>query len=125
MTEPSSELERRLHEVLGVYFEAVEAGHSSGVHDLIARHPELADELAAFFASDERLRHLVTPLKSTVVAPGGETATLAYLPHPSATTSGSADPVNADAPPLPRGTRVRYLGDYELQKILGEGGMGV
>ena len=27
--------------------------------------------------------------------------------------------------PLSKGTRVRYFGDYELQKVLGEGGMGI
>ena len=30
-----------------------------------------------------------------------------------------------EAAPLPRGTPIRYFGDYELQRVLGQGGMGI
>src|SRR5262249_38238478 len=43
------------------------------------------------------------------------------------TTDFPADAVPAEGaePEPPRGTQVRYFGDYELKRVLGRGGMGV
>jgi hypothetical protein len=41
--------EEQLGEVLGGYLEALEAGRAPAQAELLARHPELAGELAAFF----------------------------------------------------------------------------
>src|SRR5262245_58957643 len=123
MTEPSQERQRRLHEVLGAYFEAVEAGRAQRPEDLIAQHPDLADELAAFFASEQRFGRLVEPLQVTAAIPEpvGAPAGLAdpdgvnnleqhreWDPH-AATESVASGPGGA----FPKGTRVRYFGDYE------------
>jgi WD40 repeat protein len=51
--------------------------------------------------------------------PGGNAATLDQPVDPG---PGEGAEVDAD---LPRGTRLRYFGDYELLSILGRGGMGV
>src|SRR5205814_2953881 len=67
------------------YLEAVDAGTAPTAAEVIARHPELAGELTAFFADDARLQRLAPP----------------------------------------RGTLVKYFGDYELLEPLGRGGMGV
>jgi WD40 repeat protein/serine/threonine protein kinase len=127
MTESSQERERRLHEVLGAYFEAVEAGQAPNPQDLIAQHPDLADDLATFFASNERFQRLVEPLPSTaaVPVPEGATADFVHYPHHADASTGADNRANSPTPALPKGTRVRYFGDYELQKVLGEGGMGV
>src|SRR5262249_1478183 len=82
---------------------------------LLARHPELAAELAAFFADHDGLKHLAGSLRNAAapaeaVADTAEAATLA--------------PGETNAVPAP-GTRVRYIGDYELLEELGRGGMGV
>ncbi len=37
----------------------------------------------------------------------------------------TAEPAGSAGPGLPSGTRVGYFGDYELQRVLGEGGMGI
>ena len=52
------------------------------------------------------------------------TATPPRSTSPKARVRPTADDADADAD-LPRGTRVRYFGDYELRSVLGHGGMGV
>jgi WD40 repeat protein len=132
--EPILERERRLHEILGAFFEAVEAGEAPNPQDLIAAHPDLADDLAAYFADEARFQHLVAPLHATVgsgAAPADQTATAAFAAEPAppgantdATGQLSGDGNGLD-PAFPRGSRIRYFGDYELKLILGRGGMGV
>src|SRR5262245_51831140 len=112
----STERERRLHEVLGAYFEAVEAGQSPSLPDLMARHPDLATELNAFFADQDRFGALVGPLQPPPAASGPG-------PDPDVTTDLTGS-TNGAAPALTKGTHVRYFGDYELVRELGQGGMG-
>jgi hypothetical protein len=42
--------EERLNEVIAAYLETAEAGREPGRAELLARHPDLAGDLAAFFA---------------------------------------------------------------------------
>jgi serine/threonine protein kinase len=37
----------------------------------------------------------------------------------------ASNPADGEALELPRGTTVRYFGDYELKRVLGKGGIGV
>jgi WD40 repeat protein len=96
----SSVRDQRLHEVLAAYLQAVEAGEAPDRRELLARHPGLADELAAFFADHDKLRQLADPAGDGTLAPGETSA--------------------AGAPPT-----VRYFGDYELLEQIARGGMGV
>src|SRR5438105_1620575 len=119
----SSSQEQRLHEILAVYLEAHQAGQAPDRQELLARHPDLAGELAAFLAAPDQLHRMVEPLRAAAgpvsnraAAEDGQTG--AYSPT---LASGASTP--AAGPPL--GTRVRYIGDYELLEELGRGGMGV
>jgi WD40 repeat protein/serine/threonine protein kinase len=137
MTEPSQERERRLHEVLGAYFEAVEADRAQRPEDLIEQHPDLADELAAFFASEQRFGRLVEPLQVTAATPERAGAPAEFAdpdgvgnPEPQRdqelhAATATENLASGLAGAFPKGTRVRYFGDYVLQTVLGEGGMGV
>ncbi|MBI5761781.1 MAG: protein kinase, partial [Planctomycetales bacterium] len=86
-----------LERVLAEYLHDSENGTSPNREELLARHPDLADELREFFANRDRMKGLARPFAS------------AALPRPSMT------------PP----ETVRYFGDYEVLEEIGHGGMGV
>jgi hypothetical protein len=55
-----------LEAVLLAYFKAVEAGQRPDESKLLADHPHLASELAAFFAGQKRLKRRVDELKAAL-----------------------------------------------------------
>jgi WD40 repeat protein len=106
--------ERRLCEVLAAYFEAAKAGQAPGRKALLDRHPDLAEQLAAFLDDQDRLLRMTEPLRTIFEAP----------------ESLSPDPVwpsrNGDGTSLLEATAaVRVLDDYELLGEIARGGMGV
>jgi WD40 repeat protein len=94
--------DRRLDSVVAEYLDAVESGVLPDRGEWLARHPDLADDLRAFFADHDRLVQLSTPLRDVTLLP----------PPPEA---GAA----------PHSGTVRYFGDYELLEEIARGGMGV
>jgi WD40 repeat protein len=97
--------DQRLHQVIATYLEAVQAGQAPDRQEFLARHPDLAPDLVAFFADHDKLRQLAEPVPSAA-----EAATLA-----------PAEPPPTD----PLGSTVRYFGDYEVLGEIARGGMGV
>jgi WD40 repeat protein/tRNA A-37 threonylcarbamoyl transferase component Bud32 len=87
--------EDRLHGAILDYLRAADAGAAPEPTEHITRHPDLADELTAFFEDQRELAPLTTPLRRSALA-------------------------DASAPPA--GTR---FGDYELLSEIGRGGMGI
>jgi serine/threonine protein kinase len=73
---------------------------------LLARYPDLAPELAAFFADHDRMQQVAQSPSS---------------PPSEAPTMDPSEPTPADAT---LGT-VRYFGDYELLEEIARGGMGI
>ena len=57
-----SEHEQRLDDAIAHYLEAVHAGQTPDRVDLLARHPDLADDLRSFFADEDRLKGLAGSL---------------------------------------------------------------
>src|SRR5687768_4025737 len=94
--------ERQLDEVIASYMEVKEAGSAPDRQDWLARYPELATELQAFFTDEDRFDSLVTPLR--VASPPQDT------PAPAGVVPGEGP---------------RAFGDYELLDEIARGGMGV
>jgi hypothetical protein len=99
---PAPSEDGRLGAVIADYLQARERGETPDRAGLLAAHPELAGELAAYFADLDRMDRAAAPLK---------------MPDSDLTTG--LDGGDA-APPV-----VRYFGDYELESEIARGGMGV
>src|SRR6516165_8389896 len=54
----------RLEELIAVFLEAVEAGRAPDRDAWLAQHPDLADELRAFLANNDRLADVGAPLRA-------------------------------------------------------------
>lgn len=88
--------EARLNEVLLACMEAFEAGESLDESQVLAAHPDLADQLRAFFASHHQVERITAPLRRASQEAGNDCA--------------------AD---------IRQVGDFRLLREIGRGGMGV
>jgi WD40 repeat protein/tRNA A-37 threonylcarbamoyl transferase component Bud32 len=124
--DPSPSRDQRVDAIIAAYLEAVDAGRAPDRQELLARHPELAGELEAFFADHDRVDQLAQPLRLPSLPPSQKTepeegVTGIYGAAQPATLASGETPLIG--PPL--GTKVRYIGDYELLDELGRGGMGV
>jgi WD40 repeat protein len=144
--------ERRLDEILAAYFEAKASGQDVNGDRLIAQHPDLAAELARFFADQQCFQALVDPFRASTVPGAGQipptrpfcdptqliandhlsTGETTSAPEqdptiPSETTDASAtiELTLDETGEHSAGVRVRYIGDYEIHDVLGRGGMGI
>jgi serine/threonine protein kinase len=103
LTETS--LEDQLDAVVTEYLESVERGESPDPQYWIQKYPNLAQELAAFFADESRFGQLVAPLRNS-----------GTVAHANVTPDGHASP----SP-----TARRTIQGYDLLEEIGRGGMGV
>src|SRR5216683_19384 len=96
----TDQVDEDLEAVLANYLRAAEKGRAPERMELLARHPDLAPELAAFFAGQERFTRLAAPLRDAV----------------------SAAQESTIEDKLAEGGR---LGDFRLLREVGRGGMGI
>ena len=103
--------EQRLQQVLAAFYEASEDGGAPDRQVLFDRHPELAAELAEFFAVQDQVHDLAAPfleLESTPVEAHREISS-----------------PNGEMPPGSPLDGDRIVGDYELLGEIARGGMGI
>src|SRR5262245_32411138 len=93
----------QLDAVIADYLQQVEAGKVPDRAALLARHPDLADRLRAFFADCDRLDRQAAELR----------------------LSGDLDRTREVVGPPANVALIRYFGDYELLEEVGRGAMGV
>src|SRR5262249_35164595 len=70
-----TEREQRLQEVVLEYLQAVDSGCAPTPHEVLTRHPDLAAELTAFFADQEKLGPLLSPLRQLAPVPAAPAPT--------------------------------------------------
>jgi hypothetical protein len=105
--------EERLNALVAAYLKSVEAGEPSSQQEWLDRHPDLAPDLAQFFANLEQFEELAAPLRH--VSAAVSTASLAERPS---LPGSEAEPSAEEAP--------RFLiGNYAILGVLARGGMGV
>jgi tetratricopeptide (TPR) repeat protein/tRNA A-37 threonylcarbamoyl transferase component Bud32 len=107
----------RLDEVVTAYLEALENGPAPDRAVWLARYPDVASELAEFFADQDQVDILAAPLRKA-----GQ-GLLCETPAPAQdwrrdTASDARGGMAAE--PLPPS-----VGDYELLEVIGRGGMSV
>jgi eukaryotic-like serine/threonine-protein kinase len=107
-----SDRERAIERVIADYLAAEDAGTPPDRAAILASHPDLADDLGAFFREHDRFDRLAAPLHF-------DPAPTIELP----VTVPAAD--GKDGPSLLLVRQIRYFGDYEILEELGRGGMGV
>jgi hypothetical protein len=107
--EASSSREERLNALLADYLRALQAGQQPDRQALLDQHPDLAEELNAFVADQDRFQRLAAPLREALVGQPGDAPTQA----------------STDDRGLAPGASVRYFGDYEILEPIARGGMGV
>src|SRR5262245_21716884 len=99
------EREQRFNDVLAEYLDALETGQPEDREALLQRHPDLADDLRAFFVRAEQVQGLAAPLRATTAAG-------------SSSADASIDSAESSFPGLP-------AEQFRIVREVGRGGMGV
>ena len=118
--------EERVNETIADYLDAVAAGRASPPDEFIAQHPDIADELKAFFRDREQFQRFAGPVAHAAPAPARQDVNS----EPAKESDGTDRTARTLAPrgnaPAAAGLgTIRYFGDYELIEEIARGGMGV
>src|SRR5262245_15806199 len=102
MASENGSTEARLQDAIAAYLQEQQDGRGVDRDEFLARYPDLADELRAFFADHDKMTQAAAPVRDALDEESG----------------GPAPPSQAETFP-------QTFGDYELLEEIGRGGMGV
>src|SRR5262245_18315488 len=106
MVPPESSQPGLLEKVLAEYMDRLDRGEALDRDQIIAQHPELAEDLQAYFAGGDEMERLGW-------AGAGQTPPTLLPRAPVATETTPAEPARPS------------VGDYDLLEQIGQGGMGI
>ena len=104
--------DERVQAILHDYLLALDKGEAPNQQAILREHPEVAEELQALFADQDRLDVLARSPRVTPAAAAGELEPPTTPPKETPSPDGTPGPV-------------RSFGDYELLEEVARGGMGV
>src|SRR5579871_4359089 len=119
----SSENPSPVDAIIADYLRAIDAGNPPERSELLAKYPQFADELRAFFDDLDGVEQAAAPLRE-IAMPKDPANAETLPPPPSNPADVSTLAPQADSSKGPLGV-VRYFGDYELLEEIARGGMGV
>jgi serine/threonine-protein kinase len=105
--------EQLLDEVLASYLKAAESGTAGSRDDWLARYPDLAADLAEFFAGQDEVDGLTAPLRAAAAGSSARSGDAS-----AEDTRGEQDVRAGDAVGF-------SFGSYDVLSVLAQGGMGV
>jgi hypothetical protein len=106
------EPDQLLDDLVTAYLKAVEAGQTPDRQQWLAQYPQLAGDLAEFFADQDRWERLTAPKRTALGPASGR----------DDTPLGEGNTSEAD---LHMDGEAGSFGDYELLAEIGRGGMGI
>ncbi len=113
--EPAENEDQRVDEVIAAYLRAVRSGEAPSREELLGGHPELAGELAEFFADEDLFDSMAGPLRAMSSSEN----------LPPLSTAESSTRRSDDTPGSTCDIRLESFGDYQLLEEIARGGMGV
>jgi len=116
---PAAEHDVHLQSVLSEYLQQIDRGEQVNPADVIAAHPELADDLRQYFDAENKIQSMAGPTQQETFAPstidGAVVETMP--PETDQSTETGASPGTHDKLP-------ELFGRYRIIKTLGQGAMG-
>src|SRR5262245_14964430 len=127
MSSHTAELSReeRLDEIIASYLDERARGRLPDRRELLARDPDLADELEVFFADQDRFERLASPLREVVRSPLGLAAVRGVLDSVAPEEEAFPETLTLPAAAPRQWGSISAPFGYELLEEVGHGGMGV
>src|SRR5262249_15330373 len=98
LSDQTREREQRLDDVVGGYLQALAAGRGPDPHELLARHPDLAPDLAQFLADLDAVGRLAAPLRKLQETPPPLGGPARRPPRPWTARPGTPTPLGGAGP---------------------------